>query len=244
MPDESVQMFCVPHAGGTSSAFRRWRGRVGSGLATVPLELAGRGPRSREAFSPTVPAAVADLVTQMESRRNGGPFVLFGHCMGAVIAFEMARSLRLRGTEEPVLLVVSGRNPPYLPNEWSRKVAPLPDDELFQELRAVGGVPAGLSRAMAGAFLPVFRADQTMMRDYEVGGTAPLIGPPVLALAGDDDFMTSDDLLPEWADYTARHAFALRKLPGEHYFVYNWPAEVGEFVREQLALLLPPEVTR
>ena len=243
MPDESVQMFCVPHAGGTSSAFRRWQGRLGAGLTAVPLELAGRGPRTGEAFSPSVPAAVADLIAQLDSRRDGGPFVLFGHCMGAVIAFEMARCLRQRGAEEPVLLVVSGRNPPYLPNEWSRKVAPLPDDELFQELRAVGGVPAGLSRAMAGAFLPVFRADQTMMRDYEVGGTEPLVGPPVLALAGDDDFMTSDDLLPEWAHYTARHACAVRKLPGNHYFVYNWPVEVGEFVREQLALLPPLEVT-
>lgn len=244
MPDESVQVFCVPHAGGTSSAFRRWQGRIGAGLSPVPLELAGRGPRSGEAFSTTVHAAAADLITQLEGKRSGGGFILLGHCMGAVIAFEMARALRRRDAEEPVLLVVSGRNPPYLPNEWSRKVAPLPDDELFRELQTVGGVPAGLSRAMAGAFLPVFRADQSMVRDYEVGGTEPLIGPPVLALAGDGDFMTSDALLPQWADYTQRHTCTVRKLPGNHYFVYNWPAEVGEFIREQLALLSLPEVTR
>ncbi|GHF18085.1 thioesterase II family protein [Streptomyces morookaense] len=243
MHDQDVQVFCVPHAGGTSGAFRRWNSRIGPGLTVVPLELAGRGPRARDAFSPTVPAAVTDLVEQMESKRNGAPFVLFGHCMGAVIAFEMARHLRRTGAEEPVLLVVSGRNPPYLPNEWSQKVAPLPDDELFAELQSVGGVPAGLSRAMAGAFMPVFRADQTMVRSYSVGGTDPLIGPPVLALAGDDDFMTSDDLLPQWADYT-EGSCTLRKLPGNHYFVYNWPAEVGGFITEQLGSVLGTEASR
>ncbi|MCO5994304.1 thioesterase II family protein [Actinoallomurus rhizosphaericola] len=235
----TVQMFCVPHAGGTASAFRRWNDQIGDGLAVIPLELAGRGPRANDPFSPDVPAAVTDLIDQLTSKRDGSLFVLFGHCMGAVIAFEMAR--RLRGADdEPVLLVVSGRNPPHLPNEWSRKVAPLSDDELFTELVAVGGVPKGLSRAMARAFLPIFRADQAMVRGYDAGGPEPRISQPVLALAGDDDFMTSDSLLPGWADYTER-SVTVCKLPGNHYFVYNWVAEVGQFIREQL---LDVEVTR
>jgi surfactin synthase thioesterase subunit len=244
MQEQTVQMFCVPHAGGAASAFRRWDGQTGDGLSVVPLELAGRGPRTGEAFSPTVPTAVTDLIEQMKTKRNDGPFVLFGHCMGAVIAFEMARRLRVTGDEEPVLLVVSGRNPPYLPNEWSRTVAPLGDDELFVELQAVGGVPAGLSRAMAGAFLPVFRADQAMVRGYQVGGREPRIGPPVLALAGDDDFMTSDELLPGWAEYTESNSCSVRKLPGNHYFVYNWVPQVGAFVEEQLQSILSTEASR
>lgn len=244
MSEQVVQVFCVPHAGGAASAFRRWNRLIGNGLSVVGLELAGRGPRTGEEFSPTVPAAVADLIGQLETRLTDGPFVLFGHCMGAVIAFEMARRLRATGNREPVLLVVSGRNPPYLPNEWSRKVAPLQDDELFTELRAVGGVPAGLNRAMAGAFLPVFRADQTMVRGYDVGGTEPRVGPPVLALAGDADFMTSDELLPGWADYTEQRSCTVRKLPGNHYFVYNWVPEVGGFIRERLDAIMGMEVSR
>jgi surfactin synthase thioesterase subunit len=232
----TIQLFCVPHAGGTASVFRRWIGDFAPDVEVLPLELAGRGSRSALPFSDTVPQAATDLLRQLRSRRDDRddrPYVLLGHCMGAVLAFELARQTSALGRQPPLLLVVSGRNPPHLQTEWGLRVAELPDDQLFAELKAVGGIPPGLSRAMAGAFLPVLRADQRMIHRYRVTSPLPRLEMPVLVLAGSDDFMTSRAELPGWSDYTTA-GVVTETLDGAHYFIYEHALAVRDLILAQL----------
>ncbi|ANY07824.1 thioesterase II family protein [Pseudonocardia sp. HH130630-07] len=225
------RLYCVPHAGGTAGAFRRWAAAFGTDVAeVVPLELPGRGRRAREPFAETVQDAAAVLAGEIagDLDRPGG-YVLLGHCMGALVAFEMARRLEADGARPAELLLVSGRNPPHLQTEWGLRVAPLPDDELFAELQAVGGVPPGLSRAMAGDFLPMIRADQRMVHRYDAGWTDRRVTPPVLVLGGRDDTMTDGALLGGWSAYT-RGGCTVATLAGGHYFLYEHAAAVRELL--------------
>lgn len=169
----------------------------------------------------------------MRSLRDGGPYALFGHCMGAILVFELAHQISAMGWQPPALLAVSGRNPPHLQTEWGLRVASLPDDQLFAELRAVGGVPPGLSRAMAGAFLPMLRADQRMIHQYRVMGPQPRLAVPILVLAGADDFMTSPAELSGWSDYTTADVIT-ETLDGAHYFVYEHAQAVRKLILAHL----------
>ena len=229
----TVQLFCVPHAGGTASVFRRWIGDFAPEIEVLPLELAGRGTRSALPLPDTVPQAVTDLLEQLRPRRDDRPYVLLGHCMGAVLAFELARRTSAMGWQPPLLLVVSGRNPPHQQTQWGLQVAALPDEQLFAELKAVGGVPPGLSRAMAGAFLPVLRADQRMIHRYRVAGPLPRLDMPVLVLAGSDDFMTSPAELAGWGDYTTA-GVVTEILDGAHYFIYEHALAVRKLILAHL----------
>src|SRR5947209_178591 len=82
----------------------------------------------------------------------------------------------------PGFMVASGRNAPNHLNKWLRGVVELDDRSFFRELQGIGGVPKGLSFAMAKQFLNVVRNDQAMARDYDPGETR--INVPILVLAG------------------------------------------------------------
>jgi surfactin synthase thioesterase subunit len=115
-------------------------------------------------------------------------------------------------------MIASGRNAPRHVNDWLRRVDTLDDRSLFEEMQAFGGIPKGLSFAMARQFLTVIRHDQAMFRDYEPGKTR--IKVPILALAGRDDDMTDEAALADWADYTTGQV-SVEWLEGRHYFLLD-----------------------
>jgi surfactin synthase thioesterase subunit len=105
----------------------------------------------------------------------------------------------------------------------------LDDRSLFKELQELGGIPKGLSFAMAQHFLTVIRNDQAMIRDYDPGGTR--ISVPILALAGRDDKMTNAAALAEWGDYTSKF-LSIEWLDGQHYSILDQPDRVALYVEE------------
>jgi len=116
-------------------------------------------------------------------------YILHGHCMGALLAFEAIKLIEARRGRLPRLMVASGRNAPAHANEWLRRVVGFDDRSFFKELQGIGGVPKGLSFAMAQQFLTVVRNDQATARDYDPGDTR--ISVPIPALAGREDPMTN-----------------------------------------------------
>ncbi|MGV9354318.1 thioesterase II family protein [Streptomyces misionensis] len=224
-----TQLFCVPHAGGSAGVFRPWQRTFPDHIDVVPLEPAGRGTRRSEDFATQVPQAAADLAGLLLDRLDTDRFFLLGHCMGALIAYEMVHHLERAGLPTPHTLIVSGRNPPHLQTEWGKRVAKLPDDELFAELRSVGGVPKGLSRAMADGFLHIIRNDQAMVHAYTPADPPPVVDVPVHVLAGREDEMTHPDRLLGWSAYTTGPV-EVEHLTGGHYFLYDWPDHVASRV--------------
>ncbi|MFZ3561485.1 thioesterase II family protein [Streptomyces sp. BH055] len=224
-----TQLFCVPHAGGSAGVFRPWQRSFPENIEVVPLEPAGRGVRRSEPFATEVTEAAADLAAQLVDRLDGDDFYLLGHCMGGLIAYEMVCHLERSGLPVPRTLVISGRNPAHLQTDWGKRVAGLPDDELFAELSSVGGVPKGLSRAMAEGFLHIIRNDQRMVHAYTPAQPVHRVGVPVHVLAGSEDEMTQADRLPGWSAYTTR-SVDVEYLTGGHYFLYDWPGHVASRV--------------
>ncbi|MEU7896325.1 alpha/beta fold hydrolase [Nonomuraea sp. NPDC049152] len=111
-------LFCVPYAGGSARVYRGWQEWFANDAEVVPLELAGRGTRSAEPVAPSVRAAAMDLARRVPERAAGRPYILFGHSMGSLIAYEMAAIIEDSASDGPCLVVVSGRNPPQTRANW------------------------------------------------------------------------------------------------------------------------------
>jgi surfactin synthase thioesterase subunit len=216
-------IYLFPYGGGSASHYRSYANRFPLNAGSiVPVEIPGHGKRVAEPFAKSIEECAALTLSQIES--GGEPYILHGHCMGALIAFEAIKLIEAKGGLAPQFMVASGRNAPRHVNEWLRSVEALDDLALFNELQDLGGVPRGLSFAMARESLCVIRGDQVMFRSYDPGPTT--IRAPILVLAGRNDAMTSPDALTDWKDYTS-DLVSIQWLEGRHYFLLDQPEVVA-----------------
>src|SRR5271155_4262724 len=94
--EPALRLFCSAHAGGNAFAFRRWSQILPPAIELVAIELAGRNLRAQEPFSTDLRAAAAAIVPEILTLADR-PLGLFGHSMGALIAFELTLQLERRG---------------------------------------------------------------------------------------------------------------------------------------------------
>ena len=212
-----LRLFCFPYAGGAASAFARWPDRLPASIEVRPLQLPGRWNRMREApFTrfDDLARALGDVLTGCLDR----PFVFFGHSMGALLAFEAARSLQERGLPMPLHVFVSGRRAPHLPD--TDLPAPDLDDAAFiEKLRELNGTPAEvLDRPeLMQILVPIIRADFSVCRSYACAAGPPL-SCPLTVFGGVEDAESAEGRLEAWAVHT-RDRCAVHRFPGDHFYV-------------------------
>jgi medium-chain acyl-[acyl-carrier-protein] hydrolase len=225
---EGLRLFCLPHAGGGTTGYAAWKDpRV------CPVRLPGRESRAAEAPFENMAALVEALASAIESYTGCG-FALFGHSMGAAIAFELTRELRRRGLRMPKVLIASGARAPQFRRAHIPGHAPT-DTELLDELRKLEGVPADLlnDAAVMRAILPVLRADASLYRHYVYAEGAPL-DVPLRAYGGIDDVRIEPAHLEAWREQTTS-SFAVRRFPGGHFYLHD-AARVLAAIREDLSV--------
>ncbi len=146
-----------------------------------------------------------------------GPFALFGHSMGALIAFELARRLRAIGLA-PVQLFVSGCRAPHLPSRSPDRHT-LPDREFRTAVEELGGIPPELltEPELLDVMLPTLRADCTLTETYACSRQAPL-SCPITAFGGHHDEEVPPEDVQAWSQHTTG-PFRAHLLPGNHFFV-------------------------
>lgn len=218
-----MKIYSYPHAGGSAASYTYFKNNFPLNIGEiVPIEIPGRGKRSKEQFSIDITDCISKSISQLPVHEE---FILHGHCMGALLAFETVKYLTLNNKKLPKLLIISGRNAPKYQTDWGKKVANLEDKELYAELKTVGGIPKGLSFSMAQQFLEIIRNDQRIVHAYKPDDRK--ISVPILVLSGDNDFMTNESSLLEWKEYTT-NTVNFGVMSGEHYFIYNQPFEFAE----------------
>lgn len=213
----TVRLLCLPFAGGGASAYRTWGDGLPLTVEVCAVQPPGRETRFREpAYLRVRPyvAALADVLPPLFDV----PVVFFGHSMGALVAFELARELRRRSGPAPSRLVVSGRGAPELPLRRP-PLHTLPDREFRAELKHLGGSPAAVldNDELMAALLPTLRADFTAHETYVLAEEPPL-DCPILAVTGADDTLAPPADVEAWRRHT-RGAFESRVLPGDHFFL-------------------------
>ncbi|MGO9958825.1 MAG: thioesterase II family protein [Solirubrobacteraceae bacterium] len=219
-PDRSLplRLFCFPHAGSGAAAYRSWRRPfANAGVAVCPVQLPGRENRFTEPPYDRLEPLVDELVPALAPHLDA-PFAVFGHSMGALLAFAVTRALRSGGLRMPLALHVSGRIAPQL-TDPRRPLHDLAESELLAQLRALGGVPPAVleNRELMRLALPTLRADLAINETYRYRQEAPL-NVAITAWVGDADPKASPHEVRAWALQT-RAQFRAHILTGDHFFV-------------------------
>lgn len=214
----ALRLFCFPHAGAGASAYRAWvQALAEDGIAVCPVQLPGRENRLGEQPHREIEPLIGELVAGIASEFDR-PYALFGHSMGALVAFELANAVRDRGGLLPVHLFVSGRIAPQL-TDTRAKLHALTDSELLARLADLGGIPRELlaDEELMAFQLPLLRVDLAVNENYRYLRRPPL-PTPITAFCGRRDPKVTETETRAWAAQTVG-GFAAHALPGGHFFV-------------------------
>lgn len=218
IPNAKARLLCFPSSGGGSTLYRPWLGA----LDDVELHSALLPGRERRLLEPPkqnmdeLIEALVPAVTALADR----PYFLFGHSMGALIAFELTRALHKRGLSLPHRLFVSAFRSPDRPNP-KRELHALPDDQFIDALRDYGGTPEAVlkHRETMDVLMPMLRADFRLHETYRHVPGMPL-PVPITALAGRSDLAVPASEMAGWDKHTAA-GFDMHHFDGAHFFIHD-----------------------
>lgn len=233
-PAARVRLICLPFAGGNAHSYRQWPTCLPKDVEVVPIQLPGRGDRLDEPAIDSVELLVARLLEGLLSYLDR-PFGLFGHSMGALIAFELARRLRTMGFE-PVHLFASGCKAPHLPGDRSKRRHDLPDREFIAAVGDMNGVPGAVleNAELMELMLPALRSDFKLVENYLYRSQLPLRC-PISAFGGLQDNEVTQHEIEAWSRHT-RGPFQVHMFPGDHFFVNSSRLTLLKLITKHLTL--------
>jgi medium-chain acyl-[acyl-carrier-protein] hydrolase len=188
-------------------------------VEACPVQLPGRGARLMEKHHTRL-LPLAHAIAEGILPYCNKPFATFGHSMGAMLSFEVARYLRSHYGIEPVQLFVSGRRAPQVP-DTDPATYDLPEPELIKELKRIKGTPQEVldNSELMQLFLPVLRADFEVCQTY-VYTPGERLNCPIIGFGGLQDDEENRERMEAWREQTTSH-FSLRMLPGDHFFLHS-----------------------
>jgi surfactin synthase thioesterase subunit len=227
------RLFCFPYAGAGATVFRQWPDHLPPDVELCLPCLPGRDARVDEPPACAMGPLAASLAREMLPWLSV-PYALFGHSMGAFLAFDVARELSELG-RPPDRLFVSGQRGPALPYAQPPIFA-LPDEEFLAGILArYQNIPEAIlkEKELMAVLLRVLRADFTLVEDYRYRDRGKLTC-PITAFAGETDTQVSREQMEAWASETTGK-FRLHLLPGGHFFLNERREELLSLLRQDLA---------
>ncbi len=231
-PAAEIRLFCFPFAGGSAMIYRDWVGGLPKFVEVCAVQLPGRGRRLSEAPFRQHGALIPEMMSALAQYLDK-PFAFFGHSMGATLAFEISRRLRVASVAGPVDLFVSGSRAPQLPGR-TPPTYDLPEPAFIEELRQLNGTPQEVldHPELMEVLIPLLRADFELVQTYAYGEEPPLAC-PITAFGGRDDGQVSLEDLEGWRAQTSA-GFSMHVLPGDHFFLLTATQTLLRIISETL----------
>lgn len=214
-----LRLFCFPYAGGGTAAFRDWNNALPAWIQLCPVLLPGRESRFNEAlysdFDILIKALAGAITPWLDL-----PFAFFGHSLGALVSFELARELRRRSGVAPRRLFVSGCRAPQLA-PYRADLHKLPRAEFIEQLRRFEGTPEEVFQhnELLELVLPILRTDFALFSSYVYRQDEPLkCG--ITAFGGRQDSKAPQADIALWREQTST-SFSLQMVDGGHFFIFK-----------------------
>ncbi|MBL8149020.1 MAG: thioesterase [Blastocatellia bacterium] len=232
-PHAKLRLFCLPYAGSGATIFRPWLNRF-SDLEIIPVQYPGRENRIREPLLKNI-LGLANLLA--ENIYCDKPFALFGHSMGALLAFELAHRLRALNKMAPEWLFLSASCHPSFRKKVKQSYL-LSDKELVEELSTLNGTPRQVleNEELMQLVLPIIRADFEAVQTYKPSSSLPL-DIPITVFGGYQDNEITEESLEGWQVET-RKSFNRKMFTGDHFFIHTQEVIVLDEIHKQLQDLL------
>ncbi|GJM39774.1 MAG: hypothetical protein DHS20C20_00560 [Ardenticatenaceae bacterium] len=237
-PNETavLRLFCLPHAGGGAGAYRTWVDELAPEIEVLPVQLPGRETRFLERPYESIESLLDALVEEIRPLLNK-PFAFFGHSLGALVGFELARRLRNEGCF-PERIFVSGYGAPHLPV----KLPPMHhlDDVAFANaLRELDTVPTAVldNDELFALLLPMLRADFSVYEQYQFLQDVPLAC-PITMLGGEADPLVPSENLAAWSAHTTQPG-GMHLFSGDHFYLQGEETAVLQLIRQTCLVQQP-----
>ncbi len=214
-PKAEVRVVAFPHAGGSATYFFPASQALSPDVELLAVQYPGRQDRRHEEHVDDL-HRLADLVVPEILPYADRPLVLFGHSMGATLAFEVALRMARAGVVPKGLFVTGRRAPSSFRDE---RVHLYRDDDFVAEVKGLSGTDPRMfeDRETLMMILPGLRSDYRAAETYRYEESAPL-DCPITVLIGEDDAMVTVDEARMWGRHTTA-SFTLRVMPGGHFFL-------------------------
>ncbi|HEV2636711.1 MAG TPA: alpha/beta fold hydrolase [Actinocrinis sp.] len=237
-PAGSPRLVCFPHAGGSASYYFPWSRTLAAEVEVLALQYPGRQDRMLDESAATIGELADGAYAALRARGvldpvDGSPVSLFGHSMGAIVAFEITRRMQRDGLPAPARVFLSGRRAPDI-YRATTPIHTLDDAGLVAEMKRVGGTHQDVldNPDLQQLFLPTIRADYRAIETYRYEPGPPMQG-PVTALTGDGDTAVTPDEAAAWERFTTG-PFDLRVFRGGHFYLEEHSADLIDLVRTEL----------
>ncbi|MFF6808264.1 alpha/beta fold hydrolase [Streptomyces sp. NPDC012616] len=234
--EAAERLVCFPHAGGSASFYLPVAAALSPGVDVAAIQYPGRQDRRHEPGPASIAALADEVCAALAEWDDDRPMTFFGHSMGALVAFEVARRMERAGAG-PVRLFASGRRAPSRVRNES--VHMRDDDGVIAELRALAGTDAQVlqDEELLRMVLPAIRSDYRAVETYRCEPGAA-VRCPVTVLTGDADPRTSLEEARAWGEHTGA-APDVRVFSGGHFFLSERPAEVLAVLNEHFTAAVP-----
>ncbi|AIQ49405.1 hypothetical protein R70723_28635 [Paenibacillus sp. FSL R7-0273] len=216
-----MKLFCLPYAGGSASVYSQWSSKLSGIAEVIPVELAGRGRRMPEPPYLSLEEAVEDITSIIMQQLSGDPYAVFGHSLGAILAYETIYQLKSRGVKEPDAAFFSGRSAPHVRAKDDRIVHLLADEEFISHLMELGGTPPQFfeNTELMNLFLPIIRSDFRLSETYIFKEKSSKLGCDVNIFYGNQDD-TLSGAIGEWDQVTEKDC-KYAEFDGDHFFIHS-----------------------
>lgn len=230
-PEAALRLYCFPHSGGPAGEYLFWADGL-PGCEVWGVQAPGRGSRTGEKPFTAMRELVRTLADEVTFT---GPYALFGHSLGAAVAYELALELRARGRELPQRLFVSAHEAPHL-HEGDMSLVELDDEALIDAVeQRYDPIPPELREdpEWLAMLCEGLRADLRIVAGYRHTRADPL-PVPITAMGGTEDPVVSPAALAAWEAYTTA-SFRLRTYPGGHFYFRELEHDVHDHLTADLA---------
>jgi surfactin synthase thioesterase subunit len=219
----TVSLLCLPCAGASASLYSRWQRTLPRWIRLVPIELPGRGMRLSESFIEDFDELIEQLCQEHERHCNGR-YALYGHSMGALLAYGMTMRWRSLSRRLPDVIFASASPAPGR-RDPANFVGKETDAALIADLHKQGGTPSQIfdSPELLTLTLDALRADYRVCASFRPRLATPL-PMPIHVFAGRHDDIAAERILAWQAETSA--AFSVRWFDGGHFFIRQHEAAV------------------
>jgi surfactin synthase thioesterase subunit len=221
-----INLLCIPYSGGSKYSFSALLKSAPGHLNPIVLELPGRGARSKETLLEDIKKMELDIFEHALKYVNG-PYALYGHSMGGLLAYLLARNIARNKLNKPIHLFITGTTGPSV--GYRHSYHSLSKKDFFEQIRKFKGMPDEIlnNEEFMDFFEPIMRSDFKAAETYTYEVTTPL-DIPISVVIGDEEEMEYEDV-KAWSKESIA-GVEISKLPGSHFFIF----EHGEYLMKYI----------